>query len=271
MKLMFCSFALGFLMFCPCVAAPAATFDCVINPSITLKIGSPVATTLKSISVDRGDHIRKGEVIARLESTVEEADLALNEPRAANTADVMSHAAKAEFAKAEAARGEALLVGNNIPRQKVEELETSLRVAQADLQIAVLNHRLAELDLERSKTLLEQKIIRSPIDGVVVQRMLGPGEYVHQDTQIVEIAAITPLNVEAYPPVRYFGKIKLGATGVVQPEALVGRSYPATVTVVDSVFDPGSGTFGIRLSMPNAGGVLPAGLRCRVTFEGDDP
>jgi RND family efflux transporter MFP subunit len=250
----------------------AATFDCVINPSMTLKIGSPVSTTLQSVDVQRGDKIVRGQVIARLESTVQAADVAVDEARSANTSDVVSHSAKLEFAQAEANRGEKLLESNNIPRQKVEELRTNLNVAQQDLQIAVLNHRLVQLDLARSRALAEQRIIRSPIDGLVVQRLLGPGEYVHQDSQIVELAAIDPLNVEVYPPVRYFAAIKPEMKGTVQPDAPVNQTYDATVTIVDHVFDAASGTFGVRLALPNPDGILPAGLRCRVTIDtGESP
>lgn len=245
----------------------AETFDCVINPSQRLRIGSPVATTLRSVAVHRGDKVTKGQIIARLESGVEEADVALNEARAANVADITSRAAKAQFAEQEAERGEALLKDNNAPRQKVEEARTQLRVAQEDLQIAMLNHKLAELDLARSQTLLEQRTIRAPIDGVVVQRLLGPGEYVHQDAAIVELAAIDPLFVEAYPSVRLYGKIAVGMTGMVRPDLPDAEARAATVSVVDRVFDAGSGTFGVRFELPNPGGVLSAGLRCHVSLD----
>lgn len=253
-------------------AAQAATFDCVINPSMSLKIGSPVSTTLRTVDVERGARIAKGQVIATLESAVQAADVAVDEARAANTADVLSHSAKLEFAQAEVNRGEKLLENNNVPRQKVEELETNMRVAREDLQIALLNHRLMELDLARSRALLEQRIIRSPIDGIVVQRLLGPGEYVHQDAQIVELASIDPLFVEAYPPVRYLAAIRTGMKGMVRPDMPENRTYEATVTIVDRVFDAASGTFGVRLALPNPDAAMPAGLRCQVTIDsGDSP
>ena len=44
-----------------------------------------------------------------------------------------------------------------------------------------------------------------------------------------------------------------------------GRS-PATITVVDSVFDSASGTFGVRLDLPNRDKTVPAGVRCKVEF-----
>jgi RND family efflux transporter MFP subunit len=256
--------------FCFGAAAKAATFDCVINPSMTLKIGSPVSTTLQTVEVERGDRIKLGQVIARLESEVQAADVAVDAARADDSSEVVSRAAKLEFAKAEAQRADTLLENNNIPRQKAEELHTNVRVAQEDLQIALLNHQLAKLDLARSKTLLEQRIIRSPIDGVVVQRLLGPGEYVHQDAQIAELAQIDPLDVEAYPPVRYSAVIKVGMKGSVQPDVPGLPAYTATVSVVDRVFDPGSGTFGVRLALPNPGGALAAGLRCAVTIDTGD-
>ena len=60
-------------------------------------------------------------------------------------------------------------------------------------------------------------------------------------------------------------KLKPQQTATVVPEGL-GGSHAATVKVIDSVFDTASGTFGVRLEMPNAGGKVPAGIRCRVDF-----
>jgi RND family efflux transporter MFP subunit len=273
-RLFVASVACGGLLFMAPVASSAhstpVSFDCVMNPSMRLKIGSPVATTLRTIEVERGDHVTRGQVIARLESAVEAADVDLQAERAANTADVTAKAARAEFAKSEDQRGEKLLETNNIPRQKVEELRTQLRVAQEDLQISLLNHRIDQLELARAKAALELRIIRAPINGVVVQRLLGPGEYVHQDAQIVELAQIHPLHVEAYPPVRYFGAIRIGAKAEVRPDLPDAHAFPATVSIADQVFDAGSGTFGVRLDLPNPDDALPAGLRCRVTIETAD-
>ena len=49
------------------------------------------------------------------------------------------------------------------------------------------------------------------------------------------------------------------------PEGL-GGAYEAQVKVIDSVFDTASGTFGVRLELPNATAKLPAGIRCKVDF-----
>jgi multidrug efflux pump subunit AcrA (membrane-fusion protein) len=101
----------------------------------------------------------------------------------------------------------------------------------------------------------------------VTQRPLGPGEYISQEASIVSIARIDPLNVEAFLPVRYYGLIKVGDSASVRPDDPVGGDRNAEVSVVDQVFDAASGTFGVRLKLPNPNNTVPAGLRCRVTFQ----
>jgi RND family efflux transporter MFP subunit len=258
-------------MVCACAAtstspARAQAIDCVINPSMTLKIGSPVSTTLASVEVSRGDRVTRGQVLAQLDSGVEVADLALANLRAHSTTEIDRSRSKEDLTAADLSRGETLLRTGNIPPQKVDELRSNFQVAHQDRVTAELNRRLAELEFARSQALLLQKVIRSPVDGIVTQRLLGPGEYVHQDNQILVIAVIAPLHVEAYPPVRLWDRIHPGDTAQVTMPEPVNVTATATVTVVDQVFDAASGTFGIRLDLPNPDGALPAGQRCRVTF-----
>ena len=242
------------------------SFDCVTKPSMTLKVGTPVETTIQSVEVDRGDHVHKGQVIARLDSAVQGADVALNAARASSLTEIVAHSVQVELARVKLARAEELLTTSVVPREKVDELRAALSVAQQSLEQAELDRRILQLELTRSKALLDQRTILSPIDGVVVRRNLGPGEFARQDAYIVELAAVSPLFVEAYPPVRYFDSLKAGATGIVTSDETRGAAYKATIQVVDLVFDAGSGTFGIRLVLPNRNDALPAGLRCRVTF-----
>ena len=66
---------------------------------------------------------------------------------------------------------------------------------------------------------------------------------------------------------RYYLKIKVGAKARVRPALPVTGEFEATVLVVDRVFDAASGTFGVLLELPNPGGTLPAGHRCKLTFD----
>jgi RND family efflux transporter MFP subunit len=247
--------------------ARAAEFDCLVEPSLTVKVGSPVTGVLRTVEVRRGQRVAAGDVIARMESAVEEAGVALSAARAENPAEIEARRVRVEHAAGEVARAQRLVQGNFVSAQRVDELRALFLAAQQELAIAELNRRIAELELVRARALLDQRVIRAPIAGVVTERVLGPGEYVHQESHIAIIAATDPLHVEAFPPVRFFGAIRPGVTGTVHLDAPVGAAFPATVTVADEVFDPGSGTFGVRLALANPDR-LPAGLRCRVSFAG---
>ena len=60
--------------------------------------------------------------------------------------------------------------------------------------------------------------------------------------------------------------VRTGMIATVRPGEPIGGAYIAVVAVVDRVFDPSSGTFGVRLELDNPGNKLPGGQRCTVTF-----
>lgn len=248
-------------------SANAASFDCVMNPFLTVKLGSPVTSILSDVFVDRGDHVKKGQPIAQMESSVEKAVVAINEARAGSTAEIEAKQAMLDEKSGVYKRKSELETKNVASAQDVENAKAEFNVATQDLALAQLNREMAQLELSRSKALLEQRTIRSPIDGVVMERALGPGEYVRPEANIITVAEIDPLNVETYVPVRYYGKIKVGEVADVHPNEPVGGDHKAAVSIVDQVFDAASGTFGVRLQLPNPDYSLPAGLRCRVTFD----
>lgn len=101
--------------------------------------------------------------------------MALAEARAANESAVLSGRAKLDFQRRKEARAEQLRQTNSIAISAADEAETSARVAEAELREAEVNMKLAQLDVARSAALLKLRTIRSPIDGVVVERALGPG------------------------------------------------------------------------------------------------
>ena len=79
------------------------------------------------------------------------------------------------------------------------------------------------------------------------------------------VVQVEPLRVEVVLPMVAWGKLKARSPANVSAEGFAD-ALPATVSVVDTVFDSASGTFGVRLELPNAGGKVPAGIRCKVDF-----
>jgi multidrug efflux pump subunit AcrA (membrane-fusion protein) len=113
------------------------------------------------------------------------------------------------------------------------------------------------------KAQLSLRTLRSPFQGVVMDRFVNAGERV-EEKPLLRIAMIDPLRVEVMLPVAHYGSIAAGASLTVHPDLPNAEPVSARVTRIDKVIDPASNTFRIRLSLPNPGNRLPAGLRCRV-------
>ncbi len=160
-------------------------------------------------------------------------------------------------------RGDIVTKGQTIAKldSKVEAATSAVDHARARLT----NDRLADLELRRSTAEIARRTIKSPIPGVVTERSLSTGEFAKQDP-ILKIAQLDPLRVEAFAPVSMLGAIAVGDEAQVIPQEPVKGSYAATVTVVDKVIDAASGTFGVRLALPNPDYQLSAGLKCTLHF-----
>lgn len=247
-------------------AQAADSFDCVIEPQQTVKLSSAVAGVIAEVLVDRGDFVRKGQVVARLEAGAEEASLALAQAKASDDYAIKSAQAKLEFLRRKHERSQELVGRRIVAEATFDEDQANARMAEQDLRGAELAAHVAKLEVEQAAAILAQRILRSPIDGVVVEVSLHPGEYRNDQSPIMTLAQIDPLRVEAFIPTAHYGRIVVGGKALVEPEAPIGGTFSAHVDVVDRVIDAGSGMFGVRLELPNPDHRLPGGLKCTVAF-----
>ncbi|WP_407943200.1 efflux RND transporter periplasmic adaptor subunit [Methylobacterium oxalidis] len=257
--------ALGLILCGGAAEAQATRVDCVVEPAQKLKIGSATVGILKSVGVNRGDTVKAGDVIARLDSSVEEANVALARAQAETSAGIESQRTRVELYKRRQDRQSQLAKGI-VTQEKLDQVEADYEIGKRDLQTEILKHDLAGIELQRAQAQLDLRVIRSPITGLVTERLMSAGEFVRQDSAIFTLVQLDPLYVEAYLPVPRWGDVKLGQAATVDLDEPIGGSYQAKVTVVDHVFDAASGTFGVRLELPNPGHKLPGGQRCKVNF-----
>ena len=239
---------------------------CVIKPYVEVSVGPPVEGIIQSVKVDRGDWVTKGQILVTLEASVEEATVAWAKAKADAEATIKSTQAKVAFSTRKLERSMELYKSNSIAKHEVDEAQTEQVLAEMAYLEAVENRRIAELEWQRATAALNLHRIYSPVTGVVVDRLLSPGELARQ-APILKLAQIDPLRVEVFAPLSWLGKVKLGMKAAVHPEGSLQKVYPAKVTVVNPVADSASGTFGVRLEMPNPNNALPAGLGCTVEFK----
>jgi len=226
-----------------CWAAPANSqtvekYECLMEPAVEVGLSSSVAGIISSIKVKRGSTVEKGQTLVKLQASAELAAIKLAK-------------AKLEFGQRKVARTKELFRENFTSEYSVDE--------------AVTETRLAEVELAQARTLLGLKTLKSPISGIVVARLAEVGEFVADD-EILSLAQLDPLYIEVIMPLEELNAVLEGMQATVYPDQPVGGEYVATVITVDQVLDAASGTFGVRLELPNPQGKLPAGLRCKVRF-----
>ena len=248
--------------------AGAAEVPCLILPYVEVSVVSPTEGLLETVAVERGDVVKKGQVLVTLEATREKAQQAVARAKAEQEAALKTSRVKEAFAGRKVARATDLLKTSSIAQHELDEAETEKALAETAFLEASENKRLAELELHRANAELALRTIRSPINGVVVDRLQHPGELAKRDPPILKLAQIDPLRVEIYAPLSMLNQITVGQQAEVRPSDQPGGVYAAKVTIVNRVVDSASGTFGVRLEIPNHDLKLPGGLQCTVKFNG---
>lgn len=251
--------------------APAAdpAYACLIEPYQKIELRSPVEALITAVHVDRGATVKKGQVLVELDSGVEQAALAAAQFRAVMEGELRSAETRVAYARDKLRRREELNRMNFISAQERDDAYSELRLAEAELLDAKDNRELATLEYKRLMAQVEQRRLRSPFSGVVMERQQHPGELAQPGEggrAILKLAQTHPLRVEVILPVALHGRIRVGSRATVVAEPPLKGSYQANVRIVDRVVDSASGTFGVRLELPNPKGNIPAGVKCRVRF-----
>lgn len=243
-----------------------AEFDCTIEPRKTAQIGSFDDGILERVPVERGDTVTVGQVLAVIESSTETLAAELARIQVESDVDIRSREARHVFQKRQTERAKKLLVTNLVSNQEVDDARIAENLALLEVESAVVRQASARVQLALAEDRLARRSIKSPINGIVTEVKMSPGEYVHEQTPLMVLADIEELNVEVYLPVTRYGEISINQNATVMPVEPIGGKYNAVVKVVDKVFDAASSTFGVRLLLDNPDRKLPAGIRCKVNF-----
>lgn len=252
------------------VAADQGEHQCVIEPKATIALGSSEAGILDEVMVKRGERVEEGQIVASLERSLEQLAVDLARLKAQSNEDIRSASAQVAFRRKELERFETLKAKNVISEKDYDQANVEVRLTQLTLDKYRREKAIADVERQHAQQRLERRIIRSPVNGVVMEVELTKGEYAYDQAPLMTIAQMDPLNVEVYLPVSLYPDIKMGMLAQVTPEIMQTGTYQAKVTAIDSVFDPSSRTFGVLLEMPNPDYALPAGMHCSLNFLMDE-
>jgi multidrug efflux system membrane fusion protein len=200
---------------------------------LSFKVGGVIAR----VAVDPGDEVRAGQTLATLQ--LREIDAGLSKARSA--------AVKAER---DLARARRLYADRAVSLEDFQNAETAAEVARADLDAAAFNRRYA--------------VIVAPSAGTVLRRSAEPGETVDPGTTVLVLGSQARGNIVAVGLAdRDVVSVRKGDGATVGFDALPGQSFQGRVTQIDAAADPGTGAYGVEITIPDGSGLV-AGLVGRV-------
>jgi len=243
----------------------AQAVGCLVEPDRVADVGAQIPGVLDRLLVERGDTVRGGQVLARLSAQVERASVSVAEVRSQAEAEYRQALAASELANSKLERARHLLKQEFISSQALDQAVAEARMADQRVAQAREAQRVSRKEYQLSTAQLGQKEIRSPFDGIVIERYLTEGEHIERQP-VVRVARINPLRVEAIVPVTQFGQIAAGQWVKIKTDLTQLKELTAKVVLVDRVVDPASNSFRVRMSLPNPTHSIPSGLRCKVDF-----
>ena len=198
---------------------------------------------LQGLTLREGDSVKAGQEVARIDPTEARARL--------RQAQQQAEAAKSQvdINQRQYANNRALVDQGFISATALVTSQASLEAAQSSYQAAV-----AAADVARKA--LEDTVLRSPISGMVAQRLAQPGERVGVDTRIIEVVDLSRLELEALLNPADSVAVRVGQTAQLTIEG-VGAPVPATVVRINPSAQAGSRTVPVYLRVEQPAGATP--------------
>lgn len=222
-----------------------------ISPVQTVQVGSELSGLISELNVDFNDTVKSGEVIARIDDrTVRsrlkqaEADLAsANATLAQQNAGLMKAQMQLDLAKREYDRKKGLLARKMISDSELDIAKTDYDVARvgivtanAAIQVAKSRVQQSQASLDQVKLDLDRTYIRSPVDGVVIDRQVDKGQAVSASLSAPTLFSIaedlSKMQIEADVDEADIGRIKQGMAVKFSVDAYPNRKFVGSVSQV---------------------------------------
>jgi membrane fusion protein (multidrug efflux system) len=215
-----------------------ATLEAEKETGVVAKVGGVV----KRILVEEGDYIAAGQVLAKLDD---------------EKISVQMEQAEANLAKLKSdyERAQELYDGNLVSAQEFQR-------AKYEYENQKAAHDLCALDLEYTS-------IRSPISGVVAERLIKVGNMVLPNSTAFRVTDPDPLLAVLHVPERQVGTLREGQRAVITVDALGAAEFPGEVARISPVIDPSTGTIKATVEIHDASRSLKPGMFARVNIVHD--
>ncbi|HEX6362002.1 MAG TPA: efflux RND transporter periplasmic adaptor subunit [Albitalea sp.] len=222
----------------PVVEAVYATGT--VEPSVMVPLAPRAGGRLAAVLVDEGAQVRRGQVLARIES----ADL---------DQTVQEMLAREQLARAQYERTRDLVAQKFVSPAEVDRTRAELQAAQAAARRAQAQHAYNQLV--------------APADGTVLRRDGEPGQFVAAGQAVLTLACCAPLRVAAEVDEEDIPRVAVGQPVTLRTDALPARLFDGTVAEITPKGDPVSRSYRVRIRLADAPQVDTGPLRTGMTMD----
>ncbi len=239
----------------------------------TVEVGAEVTGKLLSVRVDANDVVKKGQILAQIdpEQLRAAADEASAQVASASAAIRLAKATKVETGLA-AERAKQQAAEQLISKRELEAAVATAERAEASLQSATASATLANASLKSARSKLEKATILSPIDGIVLSRLVEPGATVtagFTTPVLFKLAQdLTQMRLNVDIDESDIGRVREGLDATFTVDAFPDRTFPAKLYSLRNEPKTTSNvvTYSAVLSVDNAERLLRPGMTCTTTI-----
>jgi HlyD family secretion protein len=241
-------------------------------------VAAQITGKVVELLVEEGDVVQIGGLLARLDSTLAETDLALARSRVL-AADAGATAIHSDLRDAERilARTQALSEKGFATEADLTKLDAKAAVLRAHLNQANAQLETARLDVRRGAEVLEQHSIRAPFTGVVIERSAQPGEMISLNsagggstrTGICTMVDMDSIEIEVDVNEAYIGRANKGGTVSAVLDAYPDWRIPASVIAVVPTANRDKATVKVRIGLKQKDPRILPDMAVKVSFLDD--
>jgi cobalt-zinc-cadmium efflux system membrane fusion protein len=219
-----------------------------VNESRYAEVGTPIACRVVTVLAAPGQVVRKGQQLAVLQS------VDIGKARA----ESITAQARLDLAKKAFERKRSLAAENIVPAREVQEAEAGVATAEAEVRSARAGLRALGASDESSDS--SELILRSPVDGTVIERSAIQGQMADPAQPLFRIGDLSRLWLVVHAFERDAVRLTPGSTARVSFAALPGRAFTGSVTLVGKQVDASSRTIPVRIEVANSEQLLRPGM-----------
>jgi HlyD family secretion protein len=240
----------------------------------TVEVGTQVSGTIKTLGADFNSQVRRGQVIAELDPSLFDTQVAQERATVARLkAEVDRARVQAEDAKVKLGRAQDLAKQELIAKSDLDAAVSTSNAAEASVKSAEAQLVQAQASLNQAQVNLSHTVIRAPIDGVVIARNVNVGQTVAASMQAPTLFVLAQnlkeMNVKASVDESDIGKIQLHQPVRFRVDAYPNETFTGTVSQVrlQPVVEQNVVSYITMIEVPNADLKLKPGMTAAVTIE----